>query len=104
MVKQYRHVVAFVYKFAHLSYDRGKPRGIQPTERLKNKTVLLVTHDPLEALRLGDEVQVMAGQPAQLGEPIYPPGDSPRGTMNKQILVLQGELLTRLEKAQQAMQ
>ena len=34
MVKQYRHVVAFVYKFAHLSYDRGKPRGIQPTERL----------------------------------------------------------------------
>ena len=41
MVKQYRHVVAFVYKFAHLSYDRGKPRGIQPTERLKQLSTLV---------------------------------------------------------------
>jgi len=73
-------------------------------ELLQDKTVLLVTHDPLEALRLGDVVYVMAGQPAHLGSPIHPPGSSPRETTDKQILALQGELLTRLEKAQQAMQ
>ena len=32
----------------------------------KGKTVLLVTHDPLEALRLADEIYVMRGSPAQL--------------------------------------
>ncbi|MDF2867092.1 MAG: transporter, partial [Gammaproteobacteria bacterium] len=33
---------------------------------LENSTVLLVTHDPLEALRLGHHIYVMAGQPATL--------------------------------------
>src|SRR4051812_20012599 len=31
---------------------------------LTGRTVLLVTHDPLEALRLGHRIHVMAGQPA----------------------------------------
>src|SRR4051812_15290059 len=31
---------------------------------LAGRTVLLVTHDPLEALRLGHRIHVMAGQPA----------------------------------------
>ena len=66
------------------------------TSWLKNKTVLLVTHDPLEALRLGHVVYVMTGQPAQLGEPIQPPGQSPRSTTDAQVLALQGELLQRL--------
>ena len=33
---------------------------------LAGRTVLLVTHDPLEALRLGHRIQVMAGQPARV--------------------------------------
>ena len=32
---------------------------------LAGRTVLLVTHDPLEALRLGHRIHVMAGQPAR---------------------------------------
>ncbi len=66
-------------------------------ELLQDKTILLVTHDPLEALRLGNVVYVMAGQPAQLSPPIIPPGTAPRETTNQAILTLQGQLLTQLE-------
>lgn len=67
-------------------------------ELLRDKTVLLVTHDPLEALRLGDQVYVLAGQPAQVGEAIVPAGISPRDTTDSAILQLQGELLKQLEQ------
>jgi putative hydroxymethylpyrimidine transport system ATP-binding protein len=70
---------------------------------LKNKTVLLVTHDPLEALRLGHVVQVMQGQPAQLAPPMTPPGLPPRATTDQQLLELQGQLLRQLEQAQEKM-
>lgn len=33
---------------------------------LKAKTVLLITHDPLEALRLGDHIYILQGSPAVL--------------------------------------
>lgn len=69
-------------------------------ELLHEKTVLLITHDPLEALRLGHEIYVMSGMPATLGKSICPPGDIPRATNNDTILRLQGELLTLLESAQ----
>lgn len=70
---------------------------------LKGKTVLLVTHDPLEALRLGDIVYVMSGKPAHLGAPMIPPGTCPREITDEQILALQGELLKRLQAAQEVM-
>jgi len=41
---------------------------------LVGRTVLLVTHDPLEALRLGHQVFVLQGQPAQLKQFSVPPG------------------------------
>jgi len=62
-------------------------------------TVLLVTHDPLEALRLGHRVQVMAGRPARLGAPLEPPGDPPRDPRDAALLKLHGELLNRLAVA-----
>ncbi len=40
---------------------------------LAGRTVLLVTHDPLEALRLGHRIQVMAGQPARIEARSSPP-------------------------------
>ncbi len=67
---------------------------------LAGRTVLLVTHDPLEALRLGDRVQVMAGQPARVEAPICPAGPPPRRLDEPAILVAQGELLARLADAQ----
>ncbi len=69
---------------------------------LAGRTVLLVTHDPLEALRLGDRIHVMAGQPARLELPIVPEGDPPRDLHDPALLARQGELLAGLADAQEA--
>jgi putative hydroxymethylpyrimidine transport system ATP-binding protein len=69
---------------------------------LAGRTVLLVTHDPLEALRLGHRIQVMAGQPARIEEPICPAGTPPRDLHDPALLARQGDLLARLADAQEA--
>jgi putative hydroxymethylpyrimidine transport system ATP-binding protein len=69
---------------------------------LEGRTVLLVTHDPLEALRLGHRIQVMAGQPARIEPPICPSGTPPRDLHDPVLLARQGELLARLADAQEA--
>ena len=58
--------------------------------------MFLVTHDPLEALRLGHRIQVMAGQPARIEEPICPAGTPPRDLHDPALLARQGDLLARL--------
>jgi putative hydroxymethylpyrimidine transport system ATP-binding protein len=68
-------------------------------ELLADKTVLLVTHDPLEALRIGDQIYVLSGQPAKLSEPIVPAGAIPRSTTDAALLRMQGELLQQLKNA-----
>lgn len=70
-------------------------------ELLKNKTVILVTHDPLEALRLGQHIYVMSGRPATLGEALVPTGNIPRPLDDQKLLQLQAELLQRLSNAQE---
>ncbi len=69
---------------------------------LAGRTVLLVTHDPLEALRLGHRVHVMAGRPARLDAALEPPGAPPRDPREAEILALQGELLARLTAARES--
>lgn len=66
---------------------------------LKGRTVLLVTHDPLEALRLGDRILVMAGRPVRLDEPPKLPGVPPRDVDDPSVLEAQGDLLRRLAEA-----
>ena len=66
---------------------------------LQGKTVLLITHDPLEALRLGHRVLVMAGRPATLEIASAPTGAPPRDLADPGLLTLQGELLSRLAEA-----
>lgn len=44
----------------------------------KGATVVLVTHDPLESLRLGDRIVVLAGSPIQVAEILIPGGQTPR--------------------------
>jgi putative hydroxymethylpyrimidine transport system ATP-binding protein len=68
---------------------------------LAGRTVLLVTHDPLEALRLGDRIQVMAGRPARIEPAICPAGAPPRDLHDPALLARQGELLARLADAQE---
>jgi len=68
-------------------------------ELLRGRTVLLVTHDPLEALRLGDRIHVMAGRPARLDEALIPDGETPRDPADPALLAQQAELLARLTTA-----
>lgn len=68
-------------------------------ELLAGRTVLLVTHDPLEALRLGHRVHVMSGRPARLDDPLEPPGMPPRDPADPILLGLQADLLKRLTQA-----
>ena len=63
---------------------------------LAGRTVLLVTHDPWEALRLGHAVLVLAGTPARLAPPLRPPGQPPRPAAEAALLPLYRVLLQRL--------
>jgi putative hydroxymethylpyrimidine transport system ATP-binding protein len=66
---------------------------------LAGRTVLLVTHDPLEALRLGHRIQVMTGHPARIEGVIEPAGAPPRDLHDAALLARQGELLAWLADA-----
>ena len=74
-------------------------------ELLTGRTVLLVTHDPLEALRLGHRVQVMSqgrgGMPARLDAALEPAGMPPRDPADPALLAQQAELLKRLIRAKE---
>jgi putative hydroxymethylpyrimidine transport system ATP-binding protein len=66
------------------------------SELLKEKTVLFITHDPLEAIRLADVIYVMHGTPAKLSEPIVPEGKRVRDLSNEKTLNLYSTLFQLL--------
>ncbi len=66
---------------------------------LDGKTVLLVTHDPMEALRLGHHIHVMAHRPARLGPPISLEGERPRESGDGRLQARYRDLLRRLIEA-----
>jgi putative hydroxymethylpyrimidine transport system ATP-binding protein len=63
---------------------------------LAGRTVVLITHDPLEACRLGHHLFVLAGSPAMLSRAIAVPGAPPRAPDDDAMLHIQGELLRQL--------
>ncbi|WP_084506466.1 ABC transporter ATP-binding protein [Geminicoccus roseus] len=65
-------------------------------ELLEGRTVLLVTHQPTEALRLSDRIWVLSGRPARLQGPILPKGPAPRDPSDPALARLQAELLAEL--------
>ena len=69
---------------------------------LAGRTVLMVTHDPLEALRLGQRILVMAGRPVRLEEIEAPAGAPPRAASDPALLERQAALLQRLGQARSA--
>jgi len=66
-------------------------------ELLAGRTVLLVTHDPAEAARLGQAIRIL--EPGGLSEISLPPGAIPREIDDPDTLALQGALLRRLREA-----
>ena len=69
-------------------------------ELLRGRTILLVTHDPMEALRLGEHIFIMSGRPARLSEVPPPAGKTPRDPADEGFLGHHAELLRRLGAAE----
>ncbi|MCV6547709.1 MAG: ATP-binding cassette domain-containing protein [Cohaesibacter sp.] len=66
-------------------------------EWLKNATILLVTHDPAEAARLGESIYLMSEQGLRAVEP--PASPAIRAVDDETMLVCQGHLLKQLREA-----
>lgn len=66
---------------------------------LKNKTVLFITHDPSEALRLANEIYLMQGQPAKLKSVATLNSALPRDLSNPEVMHWQSELFNALTLA-----
>lgn len=66
-------------------------------ELLKDKTVVLITHDPQEAVRLAHQLYVLQGTPAQAQHLVVPDSKPPR-SLNGECAALQQAILDQLEK------
>jgi putative hydroxymethylpyrimidine transport system ATP-binding protein len=66
---------------------------------LRGRTVFLVTHDPLEALRLANEIYILSGQPATLTLATTLSSATPRDLADPSILSLQAALFHQLTAA-----
>lgn len=62
----------------------------------KGATVVLVTHDPMEALRLGHCIVVLGGAPVRVLETIEPAALPPREADNPELAAQYASLLKRL--------
>ncbi len=81
------------------SFTRARVQDLA-AEVLAGRTALLITHDPLEACRLGHHLVVLSGHPARFGAPITIHGPIPRALDDEELLHTQGHLmrvLTELE-------
>ena len=65
-------------------------------ELVNGATVLLVTHDPWEALRLGHRIHIIKGRPARLSRAVVPPGSPPRDPDREAIAPIYARLLSEL--------
>ena len=63
---------------------------------LAGRTVLVVTHDPMEALRLGHRILILSGTPARLIDVAPPSGDPPRRSTASDVHERMIEVLKRL--------
>jgi putative hydroxymethylpyrimidine transport system ATP-binding protein len=91
-----RPVVLMDEPFAHLDAVTRLELQDLAARLLAGRTVVLVTHDPLEALRLGHEVRVLSGSPFAAGPIIEPPGPTPRDPADPALLALQARLIADL--------
>jgi putative hydroxymethylpyrimidine transport system ATP-binding protein len=65
-------------------------------ELLKDKTVVLITHDPQEAIRLADQLYIMQGNPAFAEQLTLPATATPRNS-DAHSATLQQTIIERLE-------
>lgn len=91
-----RRVVLMDEPFSHLDAVTRLDLQDLAARLLAGRTVVLVTHDPLEALRLGHEIRVLSGAPFAAGPVFAPPGTPPRDAADPALLALQARLIAEL--------
>jgi putative hydroxymethylpyrimidine transport system ATP-binding protein len=91
-----RSVVLMDEPFSHLDAVTRLELQDLAARLLAGRTVVMVTHDPLEALRLGHEVRVLSGTPFAAGPPLVPAGTPPRDPADPAMLALQAKLIAEL--------
>ena len=94
-----RPVVLMDEPFAHLDAVTRLDLQDLAARLLAGRTVVLVTHDPLEALRLGHQVRILSGMPFTVGPAIEPAGPVPRDPADPLLLGLQARLIAELRRA-----
>ena len=65
---------------------------------LKDKTVVLVTHDPQEAIKLANHIYILKNQPVVLEEAASLDGGLPHKLSNEKLWNLQEELISKLQE------
>ncbi len=93
-----RQIVLMDEPFGHLDAVTRLDLQDLAARLLRNRTIVLVTHDPLEALRLGHEVRILSGRPFTVGPVIAPPGEAPRDPGDPALLALQARLIAELRR------
>ena len=69
-------------------------------ELLKNKTVVLVTHDPQEAIKLANHIYIFKNQPIIIEEVASLQGTLPHLLSNEKLWNLQEELISKLKRSE----
>lgn len=91
-----RPVVLMDEPFAHLDAVTRLELQDLAARLLSGRTAVLVTHDPLEALRIGHQIRVLSGTPLVAGPVIEPPGPVPRDPADPALLGLHARLVGEL--------
>lgn len=94
-----RGIVLMDEPFGHLDAVTRLDLQDLAAHLLQGRTVVMVTHDPLEALRLGHEIRLLSGMPFTVGPVIAPPGAVPRDPGDAALLALQARLIGELRRA-----
>jgi len=91
-----RQIVLMDEPFGHLDAVTRFDLQDLAARLLEGRTVVMVTHDPLEALRMGHEIRVVSGNPLAPGPLIAPMGSVPRDPADPELLALQARLIREL--------
>lgn len=65
---------------------------------LKDKTVVLVTHDPQEAIKLANHIYILKNQPVTIEDAAFLEGTLPHKLTNEKLWNLQDELIFKLQE------
>jgi putative hydroxymethylpyrimidine transport system ATP-binding protein len=91
-----RPVVLMDEPFAHLDAVTRLELQDLAARLLAGRTAVLVTHDPLEALRIGHQIRVLSGSPLATGPVLEPAGSVPRDPADPTLLAQHARLLAEL--------